>query len=304
MLGLILVLILALLLIGAATVALMARMLLRPARMTDGRAMFVLCRLSPADLGLAYEVVRFEVEESLNRKRLSIAGWWMAANASSKCVIVIHGYQDAKIGAIAWAPMFHALGYNVLAIDLRAHGESGGKFCTGGYFEREDVRAVINDIRAMRPNQTQQMILFGVSFGAAVALAAAEGRGDIDAVILDSPFADYRKAAVAQADLLGLPQIVLPQLAIRLAEIWSHADFAAVRPIELIPKIQCPLMAILNANEALNDADDAAAIDAVLDARIAAGKVTQVMRVDAEHALGLAQKTDEYIAQVAHFLEQ
>ena len=39
---------------------------------------------------------------------------------SDRCVVLLHGYADAKVGAIAWAPMWHELGYHALAIDLRA----------------------------------------------------------------------------------------------------------------------------------------------------------------------------------------
>src|SRR5689334_15757365 len=112
----------------------MARMLLTPSRMSDGKAAYLLKRLSPGHLGLRYELTRFEVRgqrtgdalnaDVLNGDVLKIAAWWIAHPAAmGKCVVLIHGYGDAKVGAIAWAPMFHAMGYHILAIDLRAHGE-------------------------------------------------------------------------------------------------------------------------------------------------------------------------------------
>src|SRR5437762_3574893 len=80
---------------GIGMVFLMARMLLRPRRMTDGRAAYLLKRLSPLDLGLEYEIVSFDVGE-----RVRIAGWWIPCQGSKNCAVLIHGFADAKVGAI------------------------------------------------------------------------------------------------------------------------------------------------------------------------------------------------------------
>src|SRR5881394_598903 len=171
---------------GAAVIV-MAWALLRPPRMTDGKAAWLLQRLSPGDLGLAYEEVTFAVRDVRTGEALRIAAWWIPAAApSDRCVVLLHGYADAKVGAVAWAPVWHRLGYHILAPDLRAHGESGGRESTGGYFERHDVDQVISQLRAERPAATRHVVLFGVSLGAAVAAAAAALRDDVAAVVLES----------------------------------------------------------------------------------------------------------------------
>lgn len=288
--------------LGGMVVVLMARTLLRPPRMTAGKALVFLHRLSPLDLGLTYEDVNFEVRDASTGKPLRIAGWWMECGQSRKTVMILHGWTDAKIGGIAWAPMFNSMGFNVLAIDLRAHGESGGEHCTAGFFERDDVSQVIDQIRLLRPDRTRELVLFGVSLGAAVALATAAMRDDIDAIIVDSPFADFRRAAMAQADLMGMPMRLLPALAFELAKKMSGANPDEVRPIDTLLKTRAPILAILLHNEALNDEIAAKELDEALAARSERGLVTQVWRIDAPHALGLTENSAEYSRKIGDFL--
>src|SRR5438094_889791 len=117
---------------AAAALTLMAFALLRPPRMTDGKAVWVLKRLSPGDLGLRFEDVSFHARDD-SGKQVRLAGWWVPHPHAGvrRCAVLLHGYADAKVGAIAWAPAWQALGFHMLAIDLRAHGESGGTYSTG-----------------------------------------------------------------------------------------------------------------------------------------------------------------------------
>ncbi len=240
------VLLAALVLLLAAVVWLMARMLLSPSRMNDGKAIYLLKRLSPGDLGLKFENTRFTVIDRAKGKPIQLAAWWIPHPAANgKCVLLIHGYGDAKVGAIAWAPMWHSLGYHILAIDLRAHGESEGRFTTAGYFERHDVSQILDQLRAAMPTETRSIVLFGASLGAAVALATAQIREDVAAVILESPYVTYRRAVLAHAQIQNLlPGRWLQPLAIRWAQQMSGSEVDAVSPVDLIARIGCPLMVI------------------------------------------------------------
>src|SRR4051812_34970651 len=133
----------------------MALKLLRPPRMTDGKAVYLLKRLSPGDLGLAYGDVSFKIRDEQTGEPLEITGWSIPCPAGGeRTVILIHGDAAAKVGSIAWAPLWISMGYHVLAIDLRAHGSSGGVNVTAGFWERHDVSRVIDQLRAERPGET------------------------------------------------------------------------------------------------------------------------------------------------------
>ncbi len=136
---------------AAGMIVILAFMLIRPKRMTDGRALAALRRLSPRDLGMEFETVSFQVIDESTGGKIKIAGWWIPTpEARGKSAIILHGYSDAKVGGIAWAPMLRSLGFNILALDLRAHGESGGSFTTAGFWERHDITQVIDQTKSER----------------------------------------------------------------------------------------------------------------------------------------------------------
>lgn len=292
------------LLLAAILVWLMANTLLRPPRMTDGKATVVLKRLSPGDLRLEFEETKFEIRDEQTGRPMRIAAWWIPCYAATRTVLLIHGYADAKVGAIAWAPTLHVLGWNILAIDLRAHGESDGALSTAGYWERHDVAQVINQVRAARPRETQSLVMFGVSLGAAVTVATAAMRDDIDGVVLESPFADYRVAVAAHGRMRGLPGGILRDSAIRLAEWLAGADFDTVRPRDLITRAKCPVMIVHAGDDPFIPPEDAVAMADAFKTRANAADILWSIP-EAGHVLGLAAVgPDEYRMRVAGFLDK
>lgn len=282
----------------------MAWALVHPPRMTDGKAIYILKRLSPQDLGLEFENLRFKVVDQHTHRPLNLAAWWIPAPehaVQGRCVILVHGYADAKVGAIAWAPIFHELGYHVLAIDLRGHGESGGKATTAGYFERHDLNQVIDQLRQQYPKQTGSLVLFGISMGAAVVAATAAMREDLSAVILECPYADFRRAAAAHGHLMGLPLSRLQKYSIRMAQTLIGADFDEVRPVDSIRRIGCPLMVIQSGDDPLVGSAEMEAIKSALESRPA--NLTEYWRIDdAGHVLGMAADPREYSRRLQRFL--
>ncbi len=301
-LSLIIVLLLTGVFLCGLTIFVMARALLIPPRMTDGRAIVVLKRLSPGDLQLAFWDLSFDIRDQATGELLRIAGWWIPArHPIDRTVVIVHGYSDAKVGGIAWAPTFHALGWNILAIDLRAHGESGGTYSTAGYWERHDLNSVLDRFKLDRPRETRTLVLFGVSLGAACVTAAVQSREDVAAIVLEGPFTSYPEAVARHGELFGAPGGWMQTVTLRLAQFLSRSDFGSVRPIDLIPKAPCPVMII----HALDDfsvtrrtADEfRAALSRHDDPRDLFWEVT-----GAGHVLCLSCDARAYQAKVAAFL--
>ena len=287
----------------AAVVHALATMLLRPPRMTDGKAMYVLRRMSPGDLGLAFEPVEFRSRDR-GGATPRIAGWWIAAgHASDRTCVLIHGFGDAKVGALAWAQAWRALGWNLLLIDLRAHGESDGIHCTGGDWERDDLDAVLDGLAARRPQASRSVAVFGVSLGGAVALATAARRDDVDAVIADSTFADYRSAALVHARLIGAPLLALTPLAVRWAQWRADARFADVGPQATVRVARCPVMLIHGDADPFVADGDTAALAAALRARNDPRDVHWIVE-GAGHCMAIVADPEAYTARLGAFLDR
>jgi pimeloyl-ACP methyl ester carboxylesterase len=284
----------------------MARMLLIPKRMTDGRALVVLQRLTPTDLGLEFQPVEFQVIDENTKRNLRLAAWWIAApNPSPKTAIILHGYSDAKVGGIAWAPLLRSFGFNILAVDLRAHGESQGKYTTAGYFERHDISQLINQLKSSRPDETRELLLFGISLGAAIAAATAELRDDLWAVVLESPYANFKNAAFYQGDRLGTPGRFFQKTAFRLGELLSHADFDAVAPTKTIPHIRCPLLVIQSGDDPFLSPLDLDEIRTAVESRRTICGPSICWRLpETHHIIGLSLDPAEYRKKIEEFFAQ
>lgn len=92
---------------------------------------------------------------------------------SNKTIIFVHGYQSSAFNNFSTATIdFLNSGYNVLLIDQRAHGNSGGRFTTLGCREKDDLQLWINYIDSKK--EVADIIVYGISMGATTVGYAAE----------------------------------------------------------------------------------------------------------------------------------
>lgn len=290
----------------AATIVAMARMLLRPKRMSDARALRLLNRLTPADLGIDFDPITFVVHDERSGKPLRLSAWWMPHPAkTAQTVVLLHGYSDAKVGVIAWAPLWRRLGFNLLALDLRAHGESEGIHSTAGFFERHDVMQVLDELRAARPDATRHLLLCGVSLGAAVAVNVAAMRDDLAGVVLDCPFASYRSAIACHAEVMLVPLPWTRPFAVRLAEWLSGADFERVRPVDAIQRARCPVLLLHSGDDPLVAREDVRQLNDAMARRDPSMRSRdQIVELEqAPHVMGIARDPLGYETIVRRFAE-
>src|SRR5438128_11590183 len=84
-------------------------------------------------------------------------------------------------------------GFDVVAYDSRAHGESDGDICTYGFFEKNDLHRVLDTV------DDGPVVLLGTSLGAAVAILEAADDQRVATVVAAETFADLRTVATERA---------------------------------------------------------------------------------------------------------
>ncbi len=101
-------------------------------------------------------------------------------------VIIAHGIDHTRQVMLKRAVFLVHGGYNVLTLDLRGHGESGGQVVSPGLLERLDLLGAIRYVRSR--GERGPIALLGVSYGAVACLFTAAKSPEIGAVVSDGAF--------------------------------------------------------------------------------------------------------------------
>jgi alpha-beta hydrolase superfamily lysophospholipase len=133
-----------------------------------------------------------------------LRGWkvW-SFNPNGSWVLAFHGVADNRVGVIQQAELLLRAGYNVVMMDARAHGESGGAMATYGWLERNDTLAIVDALEARE--HPSHLFALGESMGAGIALESAAIEPRIEAVVAEAPFASLREASYDYAGLQEYP---------------------------------------------------------------------------------------------------
>jgi pimeloyl-ACP methyl ester carboxylesterase len=152
---------------------------------------------TPAAAGLAADVVSFRSRDGVDLK-----GWWMPAlGAARGTVILAHGRDANRSFMVSRAKFLVTHGYNALPIDLRAHGESAGRYMTPGYLEALDILGATDAARAR--GASGPFVALGHSSGAVASLQAAARSPEIAAVIADGAFLSMDQVLQRATEIVG-----------------------------------------------------------------------------------------------------
>ncbi len=144
----------------------------------------------------------FDTVTLKTEKGIYIEGWYSKADSVSKgTVLLFHPLSTNRSNVLAEAYEFRSSGYNVMMIDFRAHGNSGGNNTTIGLREAEEVKLTYDYISKMGE---KKIILWGSSMGAVtITKAIAEYDLKPSGIILEMPFASLQSHLRARARSIG-----------------------------------------------------------------------------------------------------
>ncbi len=214
--------------------------LLRPHRRT---AQFYQSRtgiMSPDHIPIPYTELKITTHDGI-----TLNGWLLKTLPIRKgTIIYLHGVGDCKESGLPLAKLFYRNGYDTALIDLRAHGLSGGEFCTYGYYEKHDLHQLI-DVLGQQKGGTGPLILFGTSMGAAIAIQTAAIDERVRVVIAEGCFTDLRTISVDyQTRIAKLPWHFVRNLVMHRAEKIAHFNHREVSPLIAVEKVSAPILFI------------------------------------------------------------
>jgi alpha-beta hydrolase superfamily lysophospholipase len=164
-----------------------------------------------------------------------------ALSVSKGTILLFHGHGSNKSGIIREATAFHAMGWQVVLTDFRAHGNSSGEACTIGANESLDVKAVYDYAR--KELKEKNLLIWGISLGAATTLhAIANYPVRPERLMLEMPFASLHDAVRGRVRMMQLPAEPLATL----LTFWGgiqHGFWAfGFQPVQDASAVSCPVL--------------------------------------------------------------
>ncbi|MCA1063274.1 alpha/beta hydrolase [Rossellomorea sp. AcN35-11] len=168
----------------------------------------------------------------------------------NKFMIFSHGVTENKWNSIKYMNLFIKYGFNAVIYDHRRHGESGGKTTSYGYFEKYDLKTVVDEL-IRREGEDVFFGIHGESMGAATLLLYAGSVEDrADFYIADCPFSDFgEQLAYRMSVELKMPAKFLFPLVNSTLKLRQGYTLRDLSPISVVQNIQKPVLFIHSSHD-------------------------------------------------------
>ena len=201
--------------------------------------------------------------------------------------ICFHGYRGSALRDFSGGAQFLMReGYNVLLVDERAHGLSGGHTITYGLRERYDVLSWVNWANG-RFGDKKSVYLFGISMGGGTVLMASglDLPANVERVTADCPLDSPIEIILHVAKKMGFAPSIARPLVIASARIFGRLDICETTAADEVKKSKTPILIIHG------EADDF--VPAYMSARVRDANPSMVeMRTFPEAGHGLSYLYD------------
>lgn len=158
-------------------------------------------------------------------------------------IILLHGIRSNKESFLELSNKLSSIGYNSIALDSRAHGESQGTHCTFGVKEKKDISELINILKT--ENISSNIGVWGQSLGGAIGLQALGYDKRINFGIIESTFSDFKTITNDYFNYhLGFNINFLTDYLIYRSGKIAEFNPNDAKPIEYCKKINQPILII------------------------------------------------------------
>ena len=222
-------------------------------------------------------------------------------NPGNKYMIFCHGVTENKFNSLKYMNFFLQKGFNAVIYDHRRHGESGGKTSSYGFFEKDDLKAVVDEL-IKRQGEDVFFGIHGESMGASTMLLYAGSVEDrADFYIADCPYSDfgeqlsYRMTKEVKLPAGGL-LLPLADLFLKLREGYMLKD---ISPRSVVENIEKPVLFI---HSIPDDFILSSMTEELFDKKKGSKKL--YLAENGLHAQSYNENKEEYEKAIGDFLEE
>jgi len=186
-------------------------------------------------------IYNYETVVLKTKSDLDIEAWYAKADSVARgTVVLFHGLGNSKSNVLPEANEFRFLGFNVMLVDFRGHGNSDGNTTTIGYKESEEVKLAYEWL--IKKGETK-IILWGTSMGAvAIMKSIADNKLNVAGAILEMPFGSLHQHMKARAKTLGFPQQPFAVLVTFWSGVRRGFNGFKLNSYQNAEKINCPIL--------------------------------------------------------------
>lgn len=165
---------------------------------------------------------------------------------SRKIIVLFHGYRSAANRDFSCAlEYYHKQGFQILLVDQRAHGKSGGRLITFGMKERYDCKAWL-DYLNNRFGGNCALYLSGISMGSATVLMALglELPPTLCGVIADCGFTSPADIISAVGKKSHVPPVLFLHPVNLLCRLFGHFSIYGASTVSALRENTVPVLFI------------------------------------------------------------
>lgn len=248
-----------------------------------------------------YEAQEKKPLEIQSRDGLALRAQYLEAkNPTRRVAIVVHGHKDEGKRMAYITRMFHEMGLDVLVPDLRAHGQSEGRYFGMGYLDRVDLSLWIRRVIELKGDDAE-IVLHGISMGAAAVMMTAgfNPPANVKCVVEDCGYTS------APAEFKNTVKTMMPFVPLFLVgvggafcRVFAGYRFSWVSPIDALKSTRLPILFI-------HGEQDKYVPFSMLDELYESyeGPKQRFAVPEAVHAIAYLYAPDEYTARVEKLLE-
>ncbi len=182
----------------------------------------------------------------INRSGKTIHAEIINAKKDSHLWLVLnHGYTSRPRSMAKQGRHFHENGYNVLMPYMRGHRLSEHKFCSMGYFDKDDVCDWISYIVSMDPDA--QIVVMGCSMGGAITMLVTgeELPDNVKCAVEDCGYTScYDEFGEQITNITHLPRFPFLNAADSFAKAFLGFGFEDCSPLEAVGRSKTPTLFI------------------------------------------------------------